>query len=159
MINEKFWLAVAFLSFVALIVKYVGPIIAKSLDDKSKKIAEEILAAKELKGKVAKLLSSAEKYYEESVFFSQKLIRDTETESKKIVAEAKQLLELEVSKKTAASLQRIQLEEEMAIREIKAKIVSSALKNLNESFEKNLDQAPQAALAEQSLQDFTKIIH
>ena len=45
MINEKFWLAIAFLSFVALIIKYVGPIIAKALDNKSKKIEHFRLSA------------------------------------------------------------------------------------------------------------------
>ena len=53
MFNEKFWLAIAFLTFVGLIIKYVGPKITKSLDQKSKEIAEEILAAKEMKEKAA----------------------------------------------------------------------------------------------------------
>ena len=59
--DEKFWLAVAFFTFVALMAKYVWPIIAKSLDAGSKKIAEEILAAQEMKKEAEKLLAKAEK--------------------------------------------------------------------------------------------------
>ena len=70
MFNEKFWLAIAFLTFVGLIIKYVGPKITKSLDQKSKEIAEEILAAKEMKEKAAKLLATAEAYYKESLYYS-----------------------------------------------------------------------------------------
>ena len=71
MFNEKFWLAIAFTSFVLLILKYVRPLIIKALDNKSKQIAEEILAAKEMKEKALRLLERAEKSYEDSINFSQ----------------------------------------------------------------------------------------
>jgi F-type H+-transporting ATPase subunit b len=152
MFNEKFWLAVAFLGFVTLIIKYVGPKITKALDAKSKKIAEEILAAKELKEKAVKLLERAEKYYQESEKFAQKLVKDAEDESQKFVAEAKQLLEDEVSKKTAASLARIKLEEESAIREMKVKIVASAIEKFSASL--NLDQKNHEELVVTAVKEF-----
>ena len=67
MLDEKFWLAIAFTAFAILIVKYVWPLLAKSIDSKSKAIAEEILAAKKMKEKAQKLLDEAEKFYLESL--------------------------------------------------------------------------------------------
>ena len=61
MFNEKFWLAIAFLSFVALCIKYVLPKINKALDTKSKKIAEDILMAKKLREQAEKLLEEAKR--------------------------------------------------------------------------------------------------
>ena len=66
MFNEKFWLAIAFVAFLALLLKFARTAITKSLDDKSKAIAEEILAAKDLKEKAVKLLAHAEKFSSES---------------------------------------------------------------------------------------------
>lgn len=152
MFNEKFWLAVAFLGFATLVIKYVSPRIIKALDAKSKKIAEEILAAKELKEKAIKLLERAEKYYQESERFAQKLVKDAEAESQKFVAEAKRLLEDEVNKKTAASLTRIKLEEESAIREMKVKIIASAMEKFSTGL--NLDQKSHEELVGKAVKEF-----
>jgi F-type H+-transporting ATPase subunit b len=157
MLNEKFWLAIAFTAFVILIIKYVKPLITKALDDKSKKIAEEILAAKEMKEKAIKLLEKAEKSYQEATIFSQKIIKDAEIEAQKFAAESQQMIELEIGKKTSAALDRIKLEQEYAIREMKQKIVSSALEIFSKSIEKGTDEAQHVQLTSQALENFEKI--
>lgn len=159
MINEKFWLAIAFLSFVTLIIKYVGPVITKLLDNKSKQIAEEILAAKEMKEKAARLLEKAEKYYQESTIYAEKLIKDAESEAQKFAVESRQTLEAEVAKKTTAALARVKLEEESAIREIKVKIVASAMQNLTANLDQAIDKTKHDQLVSRSIQDLEKIIH
>ena len=134
MLNEKFWLAVAFLSFLALMIKYVWPLLVKGIDAKSKKIAEEILAAKEMREKAEMLLKEAEKFYQESLSFSQKLAKDAEIEAKKLAEESKLILENELKKKTSAAIERIKLEEERMIREIKLKIISDTMEVLSQNF-------------------------
>ncbi len=131
MLNEKFFLAMAFTLFAILIIKYVWPLIAKALDSRSKQIAEELLAAKDLKEKAEKLLLSAEKYKEESEKYVEKLLRDAESESQKLIVEAKESANNEITRKTAAALERIKIEEASAIREIKAHIIDSAMEKLS----------------------------
>jgi len=158
MLNEKFWLAVAFTAFVLLIIKYVNPKISKALGDKSKSIAEEILAAKEMKEKAIQLLAKAEKYQKESESYSQKLMKDAQDEAQKYAAESKQMVELEIAKKTAAALNRIQIEEASAIREIKSKIVALAIANLSENISKELTSANHEQLFAQAMQDLEKTV-
>jgi len=158
MLNEKFWLAVAFTAFVLLIIKYVNPKISKALGDKSKSIAEEILAAKEMKEKAIQLLAKAEKYQKESENYSQKLMKDAQDEAQKYAAESKQMVELEIAKKTAAALNRIQIEEASAIREIKSKIVALAIANLSENISKELTSANHEQLFAQAMQDLEKTV-
>ncbi len=153
--DEKFWLAIAFFAFATLIIKFVWPLIAKGLDNKSKKIAEDILTAKDLREKAEKLLASAEKYYQESTDFAQKLLKDAEDEAKKLAADSRDTLEKEVSKKTAAALERIKIEEESAIREIKTKIVSTAIDGLSSKMD--LDQKIHENLVEKSIKNFERI--
>jgi F-type H+-transporting ATPase subunit b len=158
MLNEKFWLAVAFTAFVLLIIKYVNPKISKALGDKSKSIAEEILAAKEMKEKAIQLLAKAEKYQKESENYSQKLMKDAQDEAQKYAAESKQMVELEIAKKTAAAVSRIQIEEASAIREIKSKIVALAIANLSENISKELTSANHEQLFAQAMQDLEKTV-
>jgi F0F1-type ATP synthase membrane subunit b/b' len=157
MFNEKFWLAIAFTSFVLLILKYVRPLIIKALDNKSKQIAEEILAAKEMKEKALRLLERAEKSYEDSINFSQKIIKDAEIEAQKFATESQKMIEQEISKKTAAALDRIKLEQDSAIREIKQKIISAALQIFSKNVEKETSRNQHDQLISRAIENFEKI--
>jgi len=130
MFNEKFWLAIAFLSFVALCIKYVLPKINKALDAKSKKIAEDILMAKKLREQAEKLLEEAKAFHEYSLEKSQKIIEDSQQESIKIELALKKELEEKIAKITAISLERLKSEEESAIRIVKESIVNSAINQI-----------------------------
>lgn len=155
--DEKFWLAIAFFSFFTLVVKYFWPLIRKGLDDSSKKIAEEILAAKEMKENAEKLLSKAEQLYQDAISFSEKLIRDTEDEVKKLAAESEKLLSEELTKRKTAALDRIKFEEESAVRELKVKIVNSALGKLANDL--NLSKEDHEKLVEKAVNNFGKTVH
>lgn len=159
MFNEKFWLAIAFLAFILLVLKFARASILKSLDGKSKAIAEEILAAKEMKEKAIYLLEKSERFQKESEAYAKKLIKDAEDEAAKFTAEAKQMVADEISKKTAASLERIKMEEVIAVREIKTKIVETAIKNMSENISKEMGKAHHDHLIAQATEDFQKIIN
>ncbi len=153
MFNEKFWLAIAFATFILLLLKLARKAIGKSLDDKSKLIAEEILAAKELKEKAVSLFASAEKFSQESTAFAQKLIKDAEIEAQKFLAEAQKSVEDEVAKKTAAAAERIKQEEALAISQIKEKIVSAAVGEVEAKLQKNLSEQQSNSVLTKAIQD------
>jgi len=151
MMDEKFWLAIAFTSFVTLIVKYVWPNIKKSLDAKSRAIAEEILAAREIRQKAIILLDETKKYQIEAQNYAKKLISDAENEAKKFATEAQATLENEIKKRTAAAEDRIKMEEESAVREVKNNIINSAFKNVNGELEKDLTTKQQNSLIDEAI--------
>mgnify|MGYP003353073602 CR=1 FL=1 len=101
------------------------------------------------------LVKKAEKYFQESSAFAEKLIKDAEVESQKFLTESRQNLESELSKKTAAALARIKLEEESAIREMKTKIVAGALENFSANL--NLDQKNHEMLVENAVKGFSLV--
>ncbi|MBP7709593.1 MAG: hypothetical protein KA100_00800 [Rickettsiales bacterium] len=157
--DPKFWLAIAFVTFIALVVKFAKAAILKSLEAKSKAIAEEILAAKEMKERAAALLAKAEKYAKDSEGFAAKLLKDAEDEAKKFATEATKMMESEITKKTAASVERIKMEEVIAIREIKSRIVNSAIADLSQNISKELNAESHDQLVTKALGDFEKVIH
>lgn len=154
MINEKFWLAIAFTSFIMLILKYVWPKISKALDGKSKQIAEEILAAKDMRQRASHLLEEVEKLQKETIIYANNLLKNAEIEAQKFLDEAQKSAETEIAKKTAATIERIKSEEEKAIRELKTNIISTTLRNLDEELADKMDQNQHSHLINQATKSF-----
>jgi F-type H+-transporting ATPase subunit b len=158
MFDEKFWLAISFLVFVILIIKFTRLRILKYLDDKTQAIAEEISSAKKIKEKTIQLLKEAEKYRQESEEYAKKLLQDAQKEVQTFAAEAKKAAELEISKRTNAALDRIKIEETAAIRKIKIKIIASATQSISENFFQESSEKQQYELLNQAARDFEKLL-
>ena len=128
------------------------------LDNKSKQIADEIEAAKNLKDKASMLLNKTERYQKEAEQYVQNLLKNAEIEAQKLTIESQRIVEAEIAKKTAASIERIKIEEESAIREIKNKIVSSAIQNISKNIAGELNQANRDKLVGEAMNNFEKLL-
>lgn len=159
MLNEKFWLAVAFFGFLLLIIKYAKPFVIKALDSKTKEIADNISSAQEMKKQAEKLLIEAEDCFEKAINSSKKLLADAEIESQKLISDSRKMAEDEVNKKTAAFLERIKTEEESVVREVKNKIINLTTKFLAESISKNSTETHHHQAIDKALDNYKKIIH
>jgi F-type H+-transporting ATPase subunit b len=155
MLNEKFWLAIAFFSFVTLVIKYFGPKISKILDDKSKSIAQDIISAKEARKKAEELLVLAQEIHQESIANAEKLISQADSESKNLLQNAQELIDQEIARMTLLASQRIKIEEEASIREIKTKILYSALAQLQDKSSLNPDEHNK--IIDKSIKNFERI--
>ena len=89
--DSKFWLAISFFIFVALIIKYALPKILAALDNKSKQIANDIEQAKQMRQKAEQLLLEAKKHHEESLLYCQKLISNAQKEADKLLLDSKKI--------------------------------------------------------------------
>ena len=158
MFDERFWLAIAFFSFVLLVVKHVLPIITKQLDSKSQQVAEELLAAKEMKESAARMLAASEERYKEAVIFADKLVKDSVIEAQKYFDEALKLAEVEIAKKMTAVENRIKQEQESAVREIKVKIIDSALRAVQDNLQ-NVQKSQSNGLISRAVNDVSKLVH
>lgn len=158
MFDERFWLAIAFFTFAAAIIRYVAPIISKQLENKSKQIASELLEAKEAKEKAQRILQETEKKYQEALVFAQKVMKDSADEAQKFLQEAQAASTAEIAKKMAALEARIKTEEEQAIREIKVSVINAAIKKVQENLQ-NIQKSNSENLIKKALDDVSKIVH
>ncbi len=158
MFDEKFWLAIAFLAFAILFIKYVLPHLLKNIDNKSREIAKELLDAKEAKEKALALLEASKKHLDDAMKASEKLISEAEIESRKLFEEAKAAAEAEIAKKMQAVQDRIKFEEERVVREMKVKIISSAISAVQADMQ-NTKKDRLDNLIKKSANDISKVIH
>ncbi len=156
--DPKFWLAISFLIFLALIIKYALPKIISILDSKSQQIAKQISDAQQMKERAEGLLLAAKKYHEESLLYCQKLIENAKDDATKLLTDAQQSMEQELSKKTALAKERIALEEARAIREIKSSIIQAAIKTI-ETKSANISNNSSGNLTKKAIDDIGKIVH
>ena len=155
MLNEKFWLAIAFFTFVTLVIKAFGKKINDSLDNKSKLIAQEIITAKEARKKAEELLKQSEILYQQSIENAKKLVNEAEIEASKLMQYAQETLNIEINKMARLASQRIKSEEESAIREIKTKIILGAIQQIQDK--SILDKNDHSRLIEKSIKNFERI--
>ena len=155
MLNEKFWLAIAFFSFVALVIKYYGPKIANALDNKSKSIAQDIISAKEARKKAEELLVLVQEMQDKSIIDAKRLILEAESESKNLLQNAQDLINQEIARMTLLASERSKAEEEASKREIKTKILLSAIAQLQEKSALNADE--QNKIIDKSIKNFERI--
>lgn len=155
MLNEKFLLAIAFFSFVALVIKYYGPKIANALDNKSKSIAQDIISAKEARKKAEELLVLVQEMQDKSIMDAKRLILEAESESKNLLQNAQDLINQEIARMTLLASERSKAEEEASKREIKTKILLSAIAQLQEKSALNADE--QNKIIDKSIKNFERI--
>ncbi|MBL6665180.1 MAG: ATP synthase F0 subunit B [Rickettsiales bacterium] len=156
--DEKFWLAIAFIVFVLLLVKLAGKTIINLLNAKSDSIQKSIEDAKKARESAQTLLEDAKKYHDQSKFYAEKLIADANKEAEQLAQKAKKEIDSEISKKTTAAIKRIEIEQEITIKEIKRKIVANALDVLTKNLKSDITNQEHEKLLQKASSDLEKII-
>lgn len=154
MFDEKFWLALAFFSFLAILIKYVFPSINKTLDNNARKIADDILQAKNMRESAQRLLEEAHVFHKHSIDQAQKILSDAVFEANKIQENAQKTLDEQIEKMSQTALNRIKSEEEIAIRQIKTHIVEQSIAEFSNL---KFDEKTQSKIFENSIEKISKI--
>ena len=134
--DPKFWLAVSFTLFVILMIKYAWPLIIRMIDGKVSQISQNLKDSERLKKQAEKLLKDAQKYHEDSAKQSEQLIKDAKSESDNIVKECEKAVSDEIEKKLASADERIKTSEARVVREMKEKVIESAILAIEDNIEK-----------------------
>lgn len=149
--DPKFWLAISFIIFILVIVKYALPIILKKIDNQSDVIAKNIKEAEALKIEAEKLLKKSKEYFDESVKYGDQIILDSKNESDKIIEDNRSFIEREISKKISLAKERIKINEDSIIREVKTKIIESAIISVAQNINKNIDSKSVSKISKDSI--------
>jgi F-type H+-transporting ATPase subunit b len=126
-IDPKFWLSVSFLSFLLLAIKFVWPLILSKIDIRLKEVIDSVALAEKSLKESQKLLKDAEKLYKNAIKSAENLLDDADKEAQSLIARSQKIIEGEMEQKLIAVQNRIQKEEEKLIRDLKSKIIASAV--------------------------------
>lgn len=140
--DPSFWVAVAFVGFVAIIFYLKIPKkIGNLLDEKIKKIETEIHNAEKLKDDARELLSSYEKKYKNAHHVEKQMIEKMQKDFERFSEETKRNAEEKLDREKKLIIEKIDNAEKKALQEMRSKAINMAFdlskKIISEKIEKN----------------------
>ena len=119
--NAEFWVGVALIIFIGLLIWLKVPKMAASgLDAQADAIRRELAEAERLRSEAEQLLASIRTDREEAERTAAQMIANAETDAKRIEAEAHVRLEEQIKRQGELAKRKIQLAEAQAMAEVKA---------------------------------------
>ena len=157
--NPKVWIALAFILLVGSLYKTIARILAKTLDERSQKIASELAEAQKLRVEAQEVLQLYRQKQAEYTKEAEQILRKAREDADRMVASAETDLKALMDERVEQSVQKIALEEERAIAEVRENIVDVSLSAAKVIIEGHVATASPDELLKLSLEDIERNVH
>jgi F-type H+-transporting ATPase subunit b len=158
--NPEFSILAAFIIFIAVFVKYVLPIINKSLDDRASTIRNQLEQANRLRAEAEALLASYEQERAEKIKEAETILAAAKKEAAALRERASQELEQLLEHRREQALDRIARAEQQAVAAIRDEMVEAATKATAEVIRSRLEKQPESDPAiERALSAIERNLH
>jgi F-type H+-transporting ATPase subunit b len=126
--EAEFWVAIAFIIFVLIIVRLgVHRTVIGALDDRSKRIASQLDDARKMREEAQSILAEAEKRRREAEREAQEILNGAKAEAERVAAEAKASAEEFIARRTQMAEQKIAQAESQAVADVRAAAAEAAV--------------------------------
>jgi len=128
MYEAEFWVAVAFVIFVGILI-YVGvpKMLTNALDDRAKRVRAELDEARRLKEEAQKLLAEYQAKQRQADQEAVAIVEGAKAEAERIAAESKVKMEEFVARRTKMAETKIAQAEAQAIADVRAAAAEAAV--------------------------------
>lgn len=157
--DPTFWVAVAFVVFVALAASPVKRALTGALDARGERIRAEIEAAQSLREEAQKLLAEYKRKQRDALGEAEQIIEHAKVEAGRVREQAEQDLAAALHRREAAAMEKIALAEAQAIEEVRGQAVDLALTATARLIADNLDKKKSDAMLDQAIRDLTGKLH
>ena len=149
--DPEFWIAVAFVIFVAAAARPLGRQILAALDARGRRIGAEIEEAQALREEAQKLLAETKRKHRDAVKDAESILEHTKVEAARLREQAQQDLELALRRREQAAMDKIAQAEAKALKDVRDQAVEIALAATASLIATNLDAQKSAAIIDQSI--------
>lgn len=155
--DPTFWVAVAFIIFVALAIKPLGVHrqMFAALDKRGQRIGKEIEEAEALREEAQKLLADYKRKQRDAVKEAEEIVVHAKAEAGRLREQAQKDLEASLQRREQAAMEKIAQAEAQALQEIRNQAVDVALAATARLISDNLDQAKAASLVDEAIGDLS----
>ncbi|MBI3705439.1 MAG: ATP F0F1 synthase subunit B [Rhizobiales bacterium] len=155
--DAEFWVAVAFVIFVAG-MGYLGVhrMIAKSLDDRAGRIKAELDEARKLKDEAAQLLAHYQRKRQEAEGEAQEIVAGAKSEAERLAVEAKAKIEEFVARRTKMAETKIAQAEAQAAADVRAAAADAAVAAAEKILTRETKGTLAAGLIAKGIEDIRK---
>ncbi|MFA7307728.1 MAG: F0F1 ATP synthase subunit B [Hyphomicrobium sp.] len=152
--NPLFWVLVAFLTFVALVIYYQVPaIVGKMLDDRADGIRKELDEARKLREDAQALLADYQRKAREAESEARSIIDQAKREAEALAVDARKALVESVERRSKIAEEKIARAETQALSEVRATAVNTAISAAQELLKTRASGSVGDSLISQSITD------
>lgn len=152
--NPLFWVLVAFIAFVALLVYFRVPaILGKALDERAEGIRKELDEARKLREEAQALLSDYQRKAREAEKEAESIIEQAKREAEALAADARKALTETLERRSKIAEEKIARAEAQALSEVRSTAVETALAAAQEILKSRAGGETGNTLVSQSITD------
>jgi F-type H+-transporting ATPase subunit b len=151
--TPEFWVAVAFVIFVALVWKPGSKMVTSMLDDRADKIRSDLERAAKLRQEAEGLLAEYQKKQRDALKEAEAIIAHAKEEANSLSRQHAADLEASLKRREQLALQRIAQAEAQATAEVRAAAVDIAIAATGKLLAEKLDASQQDALIDSAIKD------
>ncbi len=150
----EFWVAVAFVAFLLILVYYKVPkLIAKALDDRAEAIRKELDEARRLREEAQTLLADYQKKHRNVGQEADAIVEQARREAEAFAHETRASLKDTLERRTRLAEDKIARAEAQAVDEVRASAIDVALAAAEKILREKTAGSGGAALIDQSIRD------
>lgn len=154
--NPLFWVLIAFLAFLALLIYYRVPaVVTKALDDRADGIRKELDEARRLREEAQALLSDYQRKAREAEKEAQSIIEQAKREAEALATDARKTLVESLERRSKIAEEKIARAEAQALGEVRSTAVDTALAAAHEILKSRAGGSTGASLVSQSIDDLS----
>jgi F-type H+-transporting ATPase subunit b len=152
--TAEFWVAVAFIGFVGLLVYYKVPgMVTKALDDRADAIRSELDEARRLREEAQQLLADYQRKSREAEQEAASIIAQAKREAEALASETRKGLAETLERRTKLAEEKIARAEAQALGEVRSAAVDSAISAAERILKSKVTPDVNSRLVDQSIGD------
>ncbi len=157
--DPTFWVAVAFVLFLAITGKKLTAGITKLLDDRSALIARVLGEAEKLRAEAQKARDDAQKSLADSARLAQEIVAQARQETERMARHAAEEREALIARREQQAKDRIAQAEAQAAREVRNMTVDVALAATRSLLKEQVGQGRTQALIDEAIAELPRKLH
>ena len=157
--DVEFWIALAFLVAVVVLIKKAAPGITGGLDARAARIKEEIEEAKRLRAEAEATLAEYQRKQRDALAEAQTIVTRAKEDAERIGREAEAELDAALKRREASTLDKIAQAEAKALAEVRNVAVDVAIETTKLLLIESLDKKRASKLIDQAIEELPKRLH
>ena len=149
--DPEFWVAIAFVIAVGLVIWKSAPTLTKSLDDRAAKIKTELDEAQRLRDEAQRTLAEFQRKQRDAFKEAEQIVALAKNEAERAAAQAVRDLEAALQRRQAQALEKIALAEAKARTEVRNTAVDVAIAAVRRVLAEQLDQPRKSQLIDDAI--------
>ena len=152
--TPEFWVAVAFIGFVGLLLYFGVPgLVTRALDDRADQIRKELDEARRLREEAQQLLADYRKKSQDAENEAKAIVEQARHEAEAMAAETRKTLAEQVERRTRLAEDKIARAEAQAVDEVRAAAVEMAIAAAEKILREKAAGTGGTALIDESIRD------